>query len=186
MAPRDVLVDLLGEAIARATGNVVAGGSAAIWEREMRQALTTGYTAAYVAATAQRLGVSDPALISARRLSRAEKQDIAAAVDVQLPYLARFARELPELTPAAILARAQLYAGSLTPFYERSRWGDWDIPDQLLPGLQDCLGNCRCSIRISDNGDGTGVLTRTMGGEHHCKACPPLAGDHPVKRRGRA
>lgn len=190
-APGDALTRLIGLSLAGvqdATARLVAGGSAAAWRREMERTIATAHQAALITATAQRLGVgADSALISRQRLSRAERDDVRAAVRAQLAYLDRFAAEVAagRLSPAQIAARANLYAPAIKPFYYAQRWGAWDIPDQLIPGNQACLGNCLCSISVADNGDGTGVLTRVMGGaEQHCKECPPLAGDHPVKRRG--
>lgn len=88
------------------------------------------------------------------------------------------------MSEAAVLARAQMYAKAITQTYYEARWGTWDIPPNLMPGNQQCMVNCLCRISIEDNGNGTGILTRTMGGtEHHCTECPPLQGDHPVKRR---
>ena len=152
------------------------------WRREMERAITTGHTAAYVAGTAARLGVeAGGALISAKRLSRAERQEVQKIVAAQLRYLDGF--DPAGMSAAQVAARAALYAGAVRQTYYATRWGDWDVPDELMPGNQSCVANCRCSISIADNGDGTGTLTRVMGGEHHCSECPPLAGDHPVKRR---
>lgn len=155
------------------------------WQAAMERALVTAHTAAFITATAERLGVPPNSdLISAKRLSRAERADIQAAVARQLIYLKGFAAARPDLSEAAVLARARLYAASIRSFYYAQRWGAWEIPDRLLPGLQQCLGNCRCQLSdVRDNGDGTGVLTRVLGGEQHCDQCPPLAGDHPVRRK---
>lgn len=85
----------------------------------------------------------------------------------------------------ALRARAALYAGPLKTTQAQGTWDDWDIPPELLPGNQECMGNCLCTIFVSDNGDGTGTLTRTMGGTEkgHCDECPPLEGEHTVNRR---
>jgi hypothetical protein len=118
-----------------------------------------------------------------RLLPRADRERLQQAVQEQLGYLRRFVSEAANLSPKAIMARARMYAGAVRKLYYVLRWGAWIIPPHLLPGNQICMGNCRCSISIRDNGDGTGVLTRVMGGENHCTECPPLAGDHPVQRR---
>ena len=119
-------------------------------------------------------------------LSRAERAEIKAAVQAQLPYLAKFAGVFAELSPAQIAQRLTLYAASVRPFYFVSRWGGWVIPPSLLPGNQTCLGHCRCHVSVSDNGDGTGVLTRVLGEtDRHCKPCESLAGDHDIVRRER-
>lgn len=186
-APLDRLIGLSLVAIGDATAALQRGGSAAAWERAMERALTTAHTAAFIAATAERLGVPpDSPLISRQRLSRAERADIQAAVRRQLEYLRGFREALPGLSEAQVRARANLYGPSIKPFYYAQRWGDWEIPDRLLPGNQACLSNCLCRLLdVKDNGDGTGVLTRVMEGPEkgHCDECPPLAGDHPVRRR---
>jgi hypothetical protein len=155
------------------------------WESEMRKVITRGHTAAWLAGTAERLNVPlDSPLLSRQRLSKAERKDIAAMVDKQLQYLRGFEQAKPDMSDAAIAARAKLYPGAVKSTYYGARYGEWDIPDELMPGHQQCLTNCLCSIRIEDNGDGTGVLTRKMGGtEQHCDECPPLAGEHPIERR---
>lgn len=188
LSPLDKLIGLNLAAIQDATAKLNAGGSLKAWQAAMEKALTQAHTAAFITATAQRLGVPpDSPLISRQRLSRAERADITRAVQGQLQYLRGFVADVQagRLSPAQIAARANLYGPSIKPFYYQQRWGDWEIPDTLIPGNQQCLGNCLCRITgILDNGDGTGTLTRVMGGtEHHCTECPPLAGDHPVRRR---
>jgi hypothetical protein len=156
------------------------------WSREMERLIMRGYTAALLASTAERLNMKPDALMdNPRRMSRAERNDIKQAVTRQRQYLEGFIRDIQagKLSPAQIEARARLYAGSVKPFYEKLRWGDWDIPDNLLPGNQECLGNCKCTIQVIDQGNGNGILVRTMGDEPHCSDCPSLSGDHPVKRR---
>jgi hypothetical protein len=185
--PADRLAALAAASMAQATATLAAGGSAGAWERAMAQAIARAQTAAYIAATAQRLGVSpDSALISERRLSRAERNDIKAAVAAQMAYFERFAADVRagRLSPAQTMARAMLYAGAVRAPYYAARWGEWEIPADLIPGNQACLGNCRCHLSdVRDHGDGTGTLTRTLGGERHCDECPPLAGDHVVRRK---
>jgi hypothetical protein len=155
------------------------------WEREMERVIRTAHTAAWLTATAERLGVRDPGLL--KRPTRAERADIDAAVKRQLEYLRGFVAARGGMSDAAARARARLYGPAVKSFYYGQRWGDWEIPDQLLPGNQRCLGNCLCRGHVKDNGDGTGLWVREMGGtEHHCDECPPLAGEHPIKRRGYA
>lgn len=190
-APPETLDRLIGlnlSAIQASTRDLLSSGNVTRWQREMERHLTTAHTAAYIAATAERLNIpANSPLISRQRLSRAERADIRAAVDRQLEYLSGFAGAIRsgEMSPAAITARANLYGPSIKAFYYQQRWGDWEIPGNLLPGNQQCLSNCLCSLLdVRDNGDGTGVLTRVMGStEQHCKECPPLAGDWPVRRR---
>ena len=184
--PLDRLIALAVADIERATLVLNGGGSVATWRKEMERIITTQTTAAYITATAQRLGIpADSALISRARLSRAERADIARQVQDQLRFLNGFQAALGTLSPAQVLARARLYATGPRAFYSAMRWAEWEIPDRLLPGRQTCMGNCRCELTgVSDNGDGTGVLTRVMrGSENHCTECPPLAGDHVVRRR---
>jgi len=153
----------------------------------MRALITRGHTAAWLAGTSERLGVPlDSPLLSRQRLSRAERAEIKALVEKQLEYLRGFNDARSDMSEQAIAARASMYPGAVRSTYYGARWGDWDIPEELLPGMQTCLTRCLCSISISDNGDGTGTLTRKMGGtEHHCDECPPLEGDHEISRRGK-
>lgn len=173
-------------AIRSATDAYLSGGSIGAWEKAMQQAITRGHTAAALAGIAERLNIPlDDTLISERRLSRAERQEIKQAVAAQLDYLRGFVADVKaeKLSEKQIRRRADLYAGATRATYYGARWGDWEIPDTLMPGRQKCVSNCRCTISVKDNEDGTGVLTRVMGGENHCTECPGLAGDHPVKRR---
>jgi hypothetical protein len=189
-APGDALERLIGLSLAgiqQATGKLTAGGTLKAWRAEMERTIATAYQATFITATAQRLGVpADSPLISRSRLSRAEREDIRRAVAGQLAYLDKFAADVAagKLSPAQIAARANLYGPALKSFYYQQRYGEWEIPDSLLPGNQQCLGNCKCRISVADNGDGTGTLTRMMGGtEFHCTECPALVGDYPIKRR---
>lgn len=189
-APGSALERLIGLSLASiqgATGKLTAGGTVKAWRAEMERTIATAYQATFITATAQRLGVpADSPLISRARLSRAEREDIRRAVAGQLAYLDKFAADVAagKLSPAQIAARANLYGPALKSFYYAQRYGEWEIPDSLLPGNQQCLGNCKCRISVADNGDGTGTLTRTMGGtEFHCTECPALVGDYPIKRR---
>lgn len=156
------------------------------WAEKMRQVITRGHLAAWMSATSERLGVPlDSPLLSRQRLSRAERDEIKGIVEKQLEYLRGFEQARGDMSEQAVRARSELYPGSVSTTYYATRWGDWEIPDTLIPGNQQCVTRCKCSISVKDNGDGTGVLTRTMGGveTNHCTECPPLAGDHPVTRR---
>jgi hypothetical protein len=190
-APGDTLDRLIGlnlASIQASTRDLIASGNVDRWQREMREHLLRAHTAAYIAATAERLNIpANSPLISRQRLSRAEKQDIQAAVNRQLEYLSGFVIDIRsgDMSPAAIAARANLYATSIKPFYFEQRLAGWEIPDRILPGRQTCLGNCGCVLSdVIDNGDGTGIVTRTMTKpENHCKDCPMLEGDHIVRPR---
>jgi hypothetical protein len=174
-------------AIRAATAAYVDGGTLKAWEAAMRSTLARGHTAAYLAGLAERLGVPvNSALVSERRLSKVERSEIKTVVAAQLKYLDGFVKDIDakKLSAAQIAARAELYAGATRPTYYASRWGDWVIPDRLMPGRQICQTNCRCSVSVKDTGEGRGVLTRVMGkSEQSCGECPGLAGEHAVKRR---
>ena len=169
---------------ATAISSAPTGGG---WYAAMERAIAQGHTAAWLAGTAERLGVKPGgALLSERRLSRAERADIKAAVAAQLRYLEGFAAARGEMSEAAIKTRAELYALSTQATYHAARWGDWELPFVPCDGSSECLGRCRCSASVADNGDGSGVYTWTLGAgesERHCGTCPGRAGDHPVKRR---
>lgn len=155
------------------------------WDRDMRAVITRGHLAAWMAGTAERLGVkADSPLLSRARLSRAERKEINAIVGRQLEYLKGFQAGRGDMSEQAIAARADMYPGAVKSTYYGARWGEWEIPEELMPGAQQCLTRCLCTISVADNDDGTGTLTRKMGGtEHHCEECPPLEGDHEVKRK---
>jgi len=113
-----------------------------------------------------------------------ERQEIKAIIKDQLDYLKGFVAAAENMSPEAIAARAALYAGAVRQTYYAERWGAWDIPAHLLPGNQTCMTNCKCRISVEDHGDGTGTLTREMGGtENHCDECPALVGSYDVKRQ---
>lgn len=188
--PADLLkLDALTRtAIRTATDAYLAGGSIDVWQRDMQRAITRGHTASTLAGIAERLNIPlDKDLISEKRLSRAERAEIKQAVAKQLEYLRGFVEDVQagKLSEKQIRARAASYAGATRTTYFESRWGGWEIPDQLMPGRQQCQVNCHCDIGVKDNGDGTGTLTRVLGAVEvgHCTECPPLAGDHQVKRR---
>ncbi len=187
MTTLDNIIALASAEIERVTNRYAEAGDWKAWEDGMRKAIATGHSAATWASVGER-GFGGRVrqwiggLLGNRILPKDDKQRLEAIMQEQLGYLKRFAAEAAGLSKAAIAARAQLYAGAIRSTYYETRWGDWIIPPSLLPGNQECLGNCRCTIDIRDNGDGTGVLTRVMGGENHCTECPPLAGDHPVRR----
>jgi len=162
----------LNALLARASSAMTAPG------KDMRKAIATAHKAATYAAIKERTGVMP------KGLSKAERADLKARVQEQLQYYDRFAEQAGDMSDAAVGARAQMYAGAIRQTFYAARWGGWDIPDNLMPGNQQCLTNCLCHISIADNGDGTGVLTREMGGtEHHCTECPELVGDHDISRR---
>jgi hypothetical protein len=112
----------------------------------MEAALVKGHTAAVLAAAAERAGVKvDSGLF--KGLSKAERADIKQAVAEQLQYLKGFLAAKGDMSEAAIRARAQLYAGSIKPTYYTARWGDWEIPDNLMPGQPAVRGQLPMSYR---------------------------------------
>lgn len=155
------------------------------WEEKMRQTITRGHLAAWMSGTSERLGVPlDSPLLSRQRLSRAERQEIKAIVEKQLQYLKGFEQDRDGMSEGAIAARSDLYPGALKQTYLSARYGDWEIPPQLMPGNQQCITRCRCEAHVKDNGDGTGLWVREMKGtENHCSECPSLQGEHPIKRK---
>ena len=168
-----------------ATQSLADGGSISAWRKQMELAIRRSQTAAYIAATAERLGVSPSAV---KGLSRAERKELDARIAEQLKYLDGFVADLRagKLTMAQAQARAAMYAGATAQGYYAARWGDWIIPDDLMPGNQQCKTNCKCriSVKAEGNDSDTGTLTREMGGvEHHCTECPPLVGSYEVKRK---
>ena len=171
--------------IGPATQSLADGGSISAWRRQMEKAIRLSQTAAYIAATAERLGTR-PAAITG--LSRTERRELDARISAQLKYLDGFVADLRQgkLTMAQAQARAALYAGAVHGGYYQARWGDWIIPDDLLPGNQKCMTNCKCKISVKAEGDSeNGTLTREMGGSEgvHCDECPALVGSYEVKRR---
>lgn len=192
--PADKLAALAAVSIADATAALARGGSVGAWREAMGRAITRAHTAAQIAAAAERgVGGRIRAAVLGRLpvppellMSRAERETLRANIGAQMRYLDAFAAQVKAggLSERAIMARALSYAGSVKAPYYAARWGDWDIPVRLLPGMQTCMGNCLCQGSVIDNGDGTGIWRRAMGGtERHCTECPGLAGDHEVRRR---
>lgn len=193
-SPLDRLIGLALASIEDATAAYLDGGDARAWRAAMGRAIATAHQAAQLTAQAERgaggrlrgalarLVGADPQAL----MGRAEREALRDAVEAQLRYLDGFARDLPNLSPAQVAARAAMYGPAIRSFYYQERWGEWEIPDSLLPGRQQCLTNCKCRISVRDNGDGTGTLTREMGAtEAHCTECPELAGEYQVRRRRR-
>jgi hypothetical protein len=155
------------------------------WDAAMRQAITRGHLAVWMAGTAERLGVPlNSPLLSRARLSRAERAEIKAVGEKQLDYLKGFQEARLDMSEQAIAARSSMYPGALKATYYGARWGEWEIPEGLMPGMQQCLTRCLCKIHVVEGDGEDGTLVREMGGtEHHCEECPDLAGEHPIKRR---
>lgn len=167
MPAPDRIAALLAREISTATQALLGGGSAAIWERQMLDAIARGHAAAAIAGTAQRLGVAAGSkLLNERNLSRAERQAIKERVAGQLPYLRQFAAELGGLSDAQIAARAALYAGATRATYEEGRWLGNGLPGYPADGGTSCLVNCKCSWVERD-----GRMYWELGVAEHCPDC---------------
>ena len=143
---------LAAVAISDATARLASGGSRQAFDKEMRAIIARSQTAAYVAGTAQRLGIPlDSPLLSRARLSKAERADITQAVAGQLKYLDDFVAGMDDMSDAAIAARANMYAGASRATYYKSAT-EADLPAYPGDGSSECLGNCGCSWE--QGGDG--------------------------------
>lgn len=145
-----------------------------------------GHRAAYLAGLAERLNVPlNSALLSEKRLSRAERKEVDALIDAELKYWKGFESEKDALSEGQTNARAAMYGRATRGTYSKARWADWDLPFHPTEGSE-CLTNCRCHWTVQDNGDGTGTATWHLGAtERHCTTCPTRASDSPysVSRR---
>lgn len=155
------------------------------WEAKMRSVITRGHLAAWMAGTAERLGVKpNSPLLSEKRLSRAERAEIKAIVEKQLTYLKGFVEARGDMSDAAIAARAQMYSGAVRGSYSAARWGDIPLPFQPTEGSE-CLTNCRCSWDIQQlDGDGNyDAYWRFGDTEKHCATCPEREAASPYRIR---
>jgi len=158
--------------IAPATQTLANGGSIAAWRREMEVAIKRSQTAAYIAATAERLGVT-PGLV--KGLSRAERKELDTRIAAQLKYLDGFAADLKQgkLTMAQAQARAALYAGPTRTTYFATRFpGLPFMPGEGTP----CRANCKCSW--DQKGDD---YHWTLHPAEHCDGCVSRAAGNPYK-----
>lgn len=154
-----------------ATQGLASGGSIGAWRREMERAIRLSQTAAYIAATAERLGVS-PKLV--KGLSRAERKELDARIAEQVKYLDGFVADLKagKLSPAQAQARANLYPGATRGTFYATRYpglkaypGDGSTP---------CKGNCKCTLE--QRGDG---LYWVLHPAEHCTGCLSNAAGSP-------
>lgn len=111
--------------------------------------LAKAHTAAYLAAVAERSGVTvDSGLF--KGLSKAERADIKAAVKTQLDYLKGYLAERADMSDAAKAARDAMYAGSVRATFNQARYpGLSQVPGD---GQTRCLTNCKCSLDERDDG----------------------------------
>lgn len=171
----DTLRDQPLTLIAPATQSLADGGSIAAWRKAMEVAIRRSQTAAYIAATAERLGVK-PSLV--KGLSKAERVELDKRIDAQLKYLDGFVADLRagKLTMAQAQARAALYSGATRGTFYATRYpglnaypGDGGTP---------CLGNCKCSLEQRDGG-----LWWVLHPAEHCSGCLSRASGSPYSAR---
>jgi hypothetical protein len=158
--------------IAPATQTLADGGSIAAWRKAMEVAIRRSQTAAYIAATAERLGTS-PGLI--KGLSKAERAELEQRIAVQLKYLDGFVADLKagKLTMAQAQARAALYAGPTRSTYFATRFPG--LPFQPGEGTP-CRANCKCTWE--QKGDG---YLWTLHPAEHCDGCVSRAAGNPYQ-----
>ena len=172
----DVLKSQPLSLIRPATDALAAGGSIGAWRNAMAVAIRRSQTAAYIAATAERLGVP-PSTV--KGLSRAERRELEARIEKQLAYLDGFAADLKagKLTMAQAAARADLYAGATRGGFYAARFpGLNQVPGD---GGTPCLGNCKCSLEQRDDG-----VYWVLHPAEHCDGCMAMAAGSPYKLEG--
>ncbi len=153
---------ILDKLIARASGEMKKPS------RDMRKAIATAHSAATYAAIKERTGVMP------KGMSRAERNDLKARVAEQLKYYDKFEKAAPDMSDAAVVARAGMYAGSIRGTYYGARYPG--LPFQ--PGVDtDCLTNCRCDW--VDNGDGS--FNWTLDAKESCPTCLSRADGNPYQ-----
>lgn len=147
------------------------GGSIGAWRKQMELAIRRSQTAAYIAATAERLGVSPKAV---RGLSRAERAELDKRIAVQLKYLDGFVADLKagKLTMAQAQARANLYAGAVRGGFYAARYPGLNaVPGD---GGTPCKGNCKCTLEERD-----GKIWWVLHPAEHCDGCVSRASGSP-------
>jgi|GEM_PF-4961628 len=164
---RDQPLSLIGPA----TQALANGGSIGAWRTAMEQAIKRSQTAAYIAATAERLHTT-PALV--KGLSRAERKELDARIAEQLKYLDGFVADLKagRLTMPQAQARANLYAGATRGAFYATRYPG--LPS--YPGDQECMGNCKCTLDERD-----GAVWWVLHPAEHCAGCLDMASNSPYK-----
>ena len=147
----------------------------AAWAMSVRRALIQGHTAAHLLGLAERLQVPlDGALLSQARLSNAERVDIAKRVNAQLDYLKGFAAAVPDMSAAAIAARANLYAGAVRASYYGARYPR--LPSVPGDGSTPCKSNCKCTLEQRVDG-----IWWVLGAAEHCIGCLDRAAGSPYE-----
>lgn len=156
--------------IGPATQSLADGGSIGAWRKQMEVAIRRSQTAAYIAATAERLGTT-PALV--KGLSKAERAELDKRIDAQLKYLDGFVADLKagKLTMAQAQARAAMYAGANRGTYYATLYHN--LPFYPTEGSE-CMTNCKCSWHQ----EGKSYYWR-MGAAEHCPTCSQRAAGNP-------
>ncbi len=117
-------------------------------------------------------GIAERTGIDPRGLSRAEREDVKAAVKAQLEYLDGFLKALPDMSEKAIAARADLYAGTVRASYYGARFPG--LPSYPCDGGTPCLGNCKCTLDQREDG-----IYWVLGAAEHCDGCVSRANGSP-------
>ncbi len=153
---------ILNNLLTRAAGEMTKPG------KDMRKAIATAHTAATYAAIKERTGVLP------KGLSRAERNDLKARVAEQLKYYDKFEKAAPDMSDAAVVARAGMYAGSIRGTYYGARYpGLSQYPGD---GNTKCLTRCLCSLDERD--DGIHWVLNAEG----CEDCQAMAAGGPYGR----
>lgn len=138
----DTLQQIVADALA--TAPLDAG-----FAKAMEAIIVKAQTAAVLAAAADRAGVTANAGLF-KGLSKAERNDIKAAVKAQLGYLQGFIDAKGDMSEAAIRARMALYAGATRATYLKARHpGLSQYPGD---GQTQCKTSCHCDVQEHDDG----------------------------------
>lgn len=158
--------------IGPATQTLADGGAIGAWRRAMEIAIRRSQTAAYIAATAERLKVSPSAV---KGLSKAERRELDARINAQLKYLDGFAADLKagKLTMTQAQARAAMYAGASRGTFYATRYQG--LPFYPTEGSE-CMTNCKCSWHQQGN-----EYHWRMAAAEHCPTCQSRASGSPYK-----
>jgi len=172
VADLDRLRTLTLDVIRPAFDALANGGSYGAWRRAMERAIRTAHTAAYIAATAERLGTTPKAI---KGLSRAERQELDAQMRVQFKYLDGFLADMraAKLTMAQASARAALYAGPSRGTFYAARYPG--LPFYPTQGSE-CKANCRCWWEESG-----GQYLWKLAQAEHCPTCVSRASGNPYQ-----
>ncbi len=169
LALRDEFSKAVRAEAVRLTAQAPAGRiGMAQWQADMRQLIKQAYIDEYALARGGR-----------GRMTAADWGKIGAMLKIQYTFLERMAADMggSAISPAQMIARAQMYVSSATQAFEQGKSAAMGMPD--LPaypgdGSTQCLSNCKCSWHIVDGGD-HGEATWTLGAAEHCPDCSDRA-----------